>query len=61
MEIFPLYYQQILRKSYFRLNFESNCLKKIDVHFEIDYGNNKLINWNFHPTTVNLKLWDNFY
>ena len=56
-----MYYMQITRRTKFRISFSSNCLSKKDINFEVDFGENKYLNWNFHPTDINLRLWDNYY
>lgn len=61
VEIFPMFYVQITRRVKFRLAFSSNCMKKKDINFEVDLEDNKYLNWNFHPTSVNLRLWDNVW
>ena len=61
LEIFPLYYTPITRSSSFRLNFSSNVMRKRDINFEVYYSMSRYINFNFHPTKVQLKLWDNVY
>lgn len=61
LEIFPLYYTPITRSSSFRLNFSSNMMRKRDVTFEVYYSMTRYINFNFHPTKVMLKLWNNIF
>ena len=61
LEIFPLYYTPITRSSSFRLNFSSNVMRKRDITFELYYSMSRYINFHFHPTKVQLKLWDNIY
>lgn len=61
LEIFPLYYTPITRSSSFRLNFSSNVMRKRDINFEVYYSLSRYINFHFHPTKIQLKLWNNVY
>lgn len=61
MEVYPLYYTTLTRSSNFRLAFNSNCLSKRDINFEIYYNMNPYVNFNYHPTRIILKLWGNVY
>ena len=58
MEVYPMYYTAITRSQHFRISFQSACMDKIDVNFEVYHKDYRLINWNYHPTKVNLVLWD---
>lgn len=59
VEIFPMYYTPVVRLSTFRLAFSSNCMKKRDIRFELYYNSKETINFNNHPSVVNLNLWGN--
>ena len=61
LEVFPLFYTPIIRQNSFRLRFDSRCIKPKTIEFEVLYKNDEFINWNFHPTTINLLLWGNWY
>lgn len=61
MEVYPLYYTTLTRSSNFRLAFNSNCLSKRDINFEIYYNMNPYVNFDYHPTRIILKLWGNVY
>lgn len=61
LEIFPMFYTPIIRQSAFRLRFDSRCMQPKTVEFQVFYGDDRFINWNFHPTTINLLLWGNWY
>jgi len=62
IEIFPYYFEPIVRKGTFRLIFSSNCMERMDINFEIDFENYRDINWFFHPQNIYLNLWnDNVY
>lgn len=61
LEVFPMFYTPIIRQSSFRMRFDSRCIKPKTIEFEVFYKNDNFINWNFHPTTINLLLWGNWY
>lgn len=61
VELYPLYYYPITRIQEFVLAFSSNCLMRKEVFFQLELDDNKHLNWNYHPNSINLKLWDNYY
>ena len=61
IELHPLYYYPITRMQEFVIAFTSNCLMKKEIFFQMKLDDNKHLNWNYHPTSINLRLWDNYY
>lgn len=60
-ELFPLTYYPITRKMLFKALFTSICYDPKEIIFEVDLAMNSHVNFEWHPRTVNLFLWGNYY
>ena len=60
-EFEPFYYTPLIRKSMATINLVSNCMERISINLEVSYMDNRLVNWNYHPTKLVLNLFGNTY
>ena len=61
IELEPFYYTSLTRKSTMSIEFSSNCIPRTSLELEVNYGDNKLVNWNYHPTKIYMNLFQNTY
>lgn len=61
IQLFPLFYTPITRVSQLRLSFTSNCFSERLRVFETNHFADRRINWNYHPTVLNLMIFGNWY
>lgn len=57
----PLIYEQVTRRMKTYLNIASNCYGQKDIILEVNLKDDNRVNFDWHPTMLNLFLWDNYY
>lgn len=60
-EFEPMYYTLITRTASTVIHFSSNCLPRTTLNVESIFGQNRNINWAYHPTTFYLNVLGNLY
>lgn len=61
LSINPLYYIQITRRMRVPIMISSNCYGTKEVFLEVNIKKENRINFDWHPTHLNLFFWDNLY